>query len=83
MSVRLYAVVSMKARLPRSLSGVEKEPLRLIVVAPVELVVSQSRAALDPSAENLRAYHHVIETLASVSDAILPARFNVVSEWHR
>jgi Gas vesicle synthesis protein GvpL/GvpF len=78
--LRLYAVVRLKRRTARLPAGLARERLRLIDAGFAAAVVSEARAALEPTDSNLLEYDRVIRKLAAVSLAILPARFGVTAE---
>jgi hypothetical protein len=81
MAVRLYAVLRFRrgsrGHLP---SGLQGEPVRILKLHGMSLAVGESPGTLSPSAENLIAFDRVVRSLAHVSEAILPARFDVVAE---
>jgi len=80
MSVRLYAVVLLRRRLPAGLAGVQQEVLRLLKFGDAKLVISQFEAPVESTTANLVEFHRAIERLAAACDAILPARFNLIAD---
>src|SRR6266566_2289166 len=81
MTVRLYAVLRLlqplRAVLPPGLSG---ERLRIVNCGGVSAAVANSRAPIEPSAENLLEFDRSIRALADISEAILPARFGMLAQ---
>jgi hypothetical protein len=78
--LRLYAVARLKRRTTRLPAGLARERLRLFDAGFAAAVVSEARAALEPTDSNLLEYDRVIRKLTAASDSILPARFGVTAE---
>jgi len=72
--VHLYALAEHPAQLP-SVRGLSASPLTSATAGAIDVIFSEvDGAAADPTEAAILAHAHVVEELAKVNDAVLPAR---------
>src|ERR671935_1333283 len=73
--VHLYALVDHPARVPE-LAGIGRSALAAAAADEIDAILSE-HAVLppDPTEEAILAHAHVVEEVAALNDAVLPARF--------
>jgi len=75
----LYAIVGREPGAPFG-CGLAGEPLTIVSAGDVVAVVGQMEDPPDASPDALRGHDEVVRRLATLSDAILPARFGTVHD---